>query len=231
MKNSIPFSRAMLAVGLLALTVPLARAARAADEDSIAATTERTEKEVSGNYLQKEIVGIKPQAGFVTFKNSDGNTDSRLAMALILEMNAVSTFYKGHKEFKNWYIGPSSGLVFSHLGEPSSNFFGADPSGARVAQAGSNFLMIPVNLKFGYLWPDSNVRFSVRGGGNVTYRTVAQSLNFGSATSGGTGPVWRMYPNIGADIEIGRLSIRPDLTMTPEDELFSATIGYNFSLS
>lgn len=227
MKHKIIGSRAVAALGLLAL---LGSQAWAADEDTIAATTERTEKEVTGNYLQREIVGVRPQAGFMTFKNSDGNTDSRLAMALIVEMNAVSTFYKGNKEFKNWYIGPSSGLVFSHLGNASSNFFGADPSGARSLEGGSNFLMVPINLKVGYLWPDSNVRFSIRGGGNATYRSVARSLNFGPATSAGEGPVWRMYPNIGADIEVGRLSIRPDVTITPQDELFSATLGYNITL-
>jgi len=215
-------------VGLALLQAGLP--AWAAEDDTIAATTERTEKEVTGNYLQKEIIGIKPQAGFVTFKNADGNTDSRLAMALIMEMNAVSTFYKGHKQFQNWYVGPSTGLIFSHLGNPSSNFFGADPSGERSLQGGSNFLMVPVNLKIGYLWPDSNVRFSLRGGGNATYRSVAQALNFGPATSQGNSPVWRMYPNVGADLEIGRLSIRPDLTITPQDDLFSATLGYNISL-
>jgi hypothetical protein len=180
--------------------------------------------------LEKEIVGIKPQAGMVVFNNSNGDTDSRAAMALILEMNAVSTFYKGNRGLKQWYIGPSSGLLYSHLGNPSSNFFGGDPSGVRGAQGGSNFLIVPVNLKVGYLWPDSELRVSVRAGGNFTYRSVAESLNFGSATSAGAGSVWRMYPNIGADIEVGKLTIRPDLTLTPGDEFFSGTIGYNISL-
>ena len=202
----------------------------AAEDEGIAAVTERTEAEVTRGYLQKEIVGIKPQAGLVVFKNSDGNTDSRAAMGLILEMNAVTTFYKGNKELKNWYIGPSTGLIFSHLGNPSSNFFGTDPAGARSIQSGSNFLIVPLNLKVGYNWPDSEFRFSMRAGGNFTYRTVAESLNFGPATSVGTNSVWRMYPNVGADIEVGRLTIRPDLTLTPEDELFSGTIGYNISL-
>lgn len=220
--------------GLLASSVPGlgSGAALAAYEDEpIAATTERTEKEIAGDYLRKEIVGVKPQAGVMVFKNSEGNTDSRAALALIVEMNAVSTFYKGSKErTKNWYLGPSSGIIFSHLGNPSSNFFGTDPAGARSLQGGSNFLMVPINLKVGYLWPDQNFRFSVRAGGNATYRSVAESLNFGPATSSGTNSVWRMYPNVGMDIEMGRLTIRPDLTFTPEDELFSGTIGYNIAL-
>jgi hypothetical protein len=203
---------------------------RAAEDESIAATTERSEREVTRGYLANEVVGIKPQAGLVVFNNSADNGDSRAAMGLVVEMDAVNTFYKGNKPLKHWYIGPSTGLLFSHLGNPSSNFFGTDPSGRQSVQGGSNFLMVPLNLKVGYLWPDSNLRFSMRAGGNITYRSVANALNFGNKTSNGTDSVWRMYPNIGADIEVGRLVIRPDLTLTPEDEFFSGTIGYNFAL-
>ncbi len=222
--------------GLLAATVVAAiglvhaSGAVAAEDESIAATTERTEKEVTRGYLANEVVGIKPQAGLVVFNNTAGDSDSRAAMGLIVEMDAVNTFYKGNKRLKHWYVGPSTGLLFSHLGNPSSNFFGTDPSGRQSVQGGSNFLIVPMNLKVGYLWPDSNLRFSMRAGGNFTYRSVANAMNFGNKTSNGTDSVWRMYPNIGADIEVGRLVIRPDLTLTPEDELFSGTIGYNFAL-
>jgi len=218
----------VLASGLaLVSALSIGKPAWSAD-DTIAARTERTEAEVYKGPLQREIVGIKPQAGLMVFKDSSGNTDSRLAAALVVEMNAVNTFYKGDRGLKNWYLGPSTGVIYSHLGDPTSNFFGTNASGS-VGQAGSNFLIVPLNLKVGYLFPDSNFRLSVRGGGNFTYRSVADAMNFGPTTAG-PGSRWRMYPNIGADIELGALMIRPDFTLTPGDQVFTGTVGYNISL-
>ncbi|MEN9722829.1 MAG: hypothetical protein RJB38_815 [Pseudomonadota bacterium] len=216
----------LLACGLLA-SLALGASARA-DDDTVSGRIERTEREAEKGPLQREIVGIKPQAGVMVFNDALDQTDSRAAAALIVEMNAINTFFGDREIAKKWYLGPSTGVLYSHMGDPNSNFFGTESSG-RIGQAGSNFLIIPVNLKVGYLFPDSNFRLSLRSGGNFTYRSVGDSMNLGPAT-GGPEAKWRIYPNIGADIELGQLMIRPDLTLTPGNEVFTGTVGFNISL-
>ena len=76
---------------------------------------------------------------------------------------------------------------------------------------------------------ESSFRLSLRGGGNITYRSVADAMDFGPATAG-PGSRWRIYPNVGADFELGQLVIRPDLTLTPGNEVFTGTVGYNIVL-
>lgn len=218
----------VLALGLAFVSSLAISKSAWSQEDTIAARTERAEEEVAKGPLEREVVGIKPQLGVMIFNDALDKTDSRVAAALIVEMNAMTTFFKDSQAAKRWYLGPSTGVVYSHLGDPSSNFFGADSSN-RIGQAGSNFLMVPVDLKLGYMVPDSNFRLSIRAGGNITYRSVADAMNLGSSTAG-AGSRWRIYPNVGADIELGSLTIRPDLTITPGNEVFTGTVGYNISL-
>ena len=218
----------VLASGLAFFSVFIGGRVAWSADDTIAARTERSESEVSKGPLQREVVGIKPQVGIVAFTDSASNADSRVAAGLVVEMNAVTTFFKENSSLKNWYIGPSSGAIFSHLGDPGSNYFGANASSS-VGQSGSNFLIVPMNLKVGYLFPESNLRVSLRAGGNFTYRTIADSMDLGPATAG-QGAVWRIYPNVGADLEVGSFMFRPDLTMTPGNRIFSGTVGLNISL-
>ncbi len=199
-----------------------------AQDESITAATERSEREVVGRDLLDEKVGVKPQAGVLVFTDSARNTDSRLAAGLSAEWNMIASLYKGPKELKNFYIGPSTGVFFSHLGAADSNFFGGNAV-AGASQTGSNFLLVPVNLKVGYLFPDTEFRLSLRAGGNITYRSIANSLSLGASTAG-SASAWRMYPNIGADFEYKQLVVRPDLTITPGDQIFSGTLGLNIPL-
>jgi hypothetical protein len=223
-KNSIVLASGLALVSSLAIGTPAW-----SQEDTIAARTERTEEEVTNRGIQKEVVGIKPQAGVMVFNDALDQTDSRAAGAIIVEMNALTSFFKNSPVARNWYLGPSTGVIYSHLGEPSSNFFGSDAGGTRIGQGGSNYLMVPLDLKIGYLFPESNFRVSLRGGGNFTYRSVADAMNFG-ATTAGPGSRWRMYPNVGADFELGQFVIRPDLTITPGNEVFTGTVGFNIAL-
>lgn len=221
--NSMVLASGLVFVSSLAIGKPAW-----SEEDTIAARTERREAEVAKRPLEREIIGIKPQAGVMVYNDSLDQTNSRVAGALIVEMNAMTSFFGDSPAARNWYLGPSTGVIYSHLGDPSANFFGADPT-TRVGQSGSNYLMIPVDLKLGYLFPDSSFRLSIRGGGNITYRSVADAMDFGPATAG-PGSRWRIYPNVGADFELGQLVIRPDLTLTPGNEVFTGTVGYNIVL-
>lgn len=193
------------------------------DEDTTAVTVVESE-EVTRGYLERETVGMKPQAGVLVFEDALGNDSSRFALGFTLDWNAANAI---SRNLENWFIGPSTGFIYSHLGSPGSNFFGADSETPGAGPAGSNFFYVPVNLKAGYTF-NNNFRVALHGGGNITYRSVANSLNLGADTSVGTGTDTTIYPNVGADFEFGlgknsALMIRPDLTITPGDEIFTGT--------
>jgi len=187
------------------------------------------EEDVTRGALQKEVIGIKPQMGVVAFRDNLGTTTSRLAGGFALEGNLAPAL---NKDWSSTYIGLSSGLIYSHLGDPTSNFVGANP-GVSTGGAGANLIIIPANLKIGRNISDS-ARLSVHGGGNVVYRSVANSMNLG-ASSGGTDSTWKLFPNVGADAEfaIGKsaaLMFRPDFTLTPGDVLFTGTVAVGIPL-
>jgi hypothetical protein len=121
-------------------------------------------------------------------------------------------------------------LFYSHIGTADANFFGANGAeGAAVASA--NFMLIPVDLKVGYLLPSGNVRFSVHGGGNVTYRSVAGAVSLGEvAAADASNSSWNIYPNAGLDAEFGPFIVRPDWTFTSGNSLLTATAGIVFPL-
>lgn len=195
-----------------------------AASDSMTSST--TTDAATGGYLKNEAFGIKPQAGVVLFQNNVGDTASRLAVGFTLDWNVTRVV----SESPDLYIGPSTGFIFSHLGSTTGNFFGTSLSGQ--ATAGANMFYIPANLKIGANM-GRDTRLSVHGGGNVFYRSVAAAINLGAATSAVTnvGSSWDVYPNAGADLEIGfgknaALLIRPDITFTPGVNVYSATIGF-----
>ncbi|MCM2278442.1 MAG: hypothetical protein NDJ89_10240 [Oligoflexia bacterium] len=197
-------------------------------QDEGAATTAEAE-EVTRGYLRNEAFGIKPQVGVLAFKDSTGDSTGRMAEGFSLEWNATRAFGMDQKV----YLGPSTGLIFSHLGSATSNFVGTDPDRA-VGNAGANLIIIPANLKVGYNISD-RYRISAHGGGNMTYRSVANSMRLGATTSSGDADVWRMYPNVGGDVEIAfsrnaLLLLRPDLTITPGDDFFTGTVGLGITL-
>jgi hypothetical protein len=78
------------------------------------------------------------------------------------------------------------------------------------------------------------VRVSARGGGNVMYRSEGISMNVGPSTAT-TGKIWRIYPNIGGDLDIGltrglTLGFRPDYTFTPGSNIFVGTVALGLSI-
>lgn len=199
------------------------------EEPGTAATTVAEEKEVTRGYLSDEVFGIKPQAGVIAFQDAAGEDASRLAAGLTFEWN-FSTM-AGLTESR-WYVGPQTGFIFSHLGQAGSNFVGTDAD-TPIGDAGSNFLLIPADLKIGYNFGD-HYRLSVHGGGNVIYRSAANSINMGKGSTG-TGDLWKVYPNVGGALEIAlsRTSVfllRPDFTIAPNEDVFTGTIGFGWAL-
>jgi hypothetical protein len=196
------------------------------DDTSLATTAESSE--VTRGYLSNELVGVKPQVGVIAFTDQLGNSQGRAAYGFTLESNIAGMVGLD----KSIYMGPQTGFIFSHLGEPSSNLFGAD-SDTPVGAAGSNMFFIPANLKVGYNVTD-RFRVGAHGGGNVVYRSVASAMNLGDS-SAQDGSVWRIFPNVGGDVEYAvgpnlAVMARPDVTLTPGDTIFTGTVALNLAL-
>lgn len=204
----------------------LATAAWAQDETDLSVAES---SEVTRGYLSKEVIGLKPQIGAAVFTDQLGNTTSRAIEGITVDANIATLI---NKDWNLLYLGPSTGVLYSHLGNPTSNFLGSNPS-STIGTGGANLLIIPANIKIG-----SNItdffRVAVHGGGNVVYRSVASSLFMG-ASSATSNSVWRLFPNAGGDAEftLGKnvaLMLRPDWTLTPGNTLFTGTVALNIPI-
>ena len=197
-------------------------------EPGMASTAEASE--LTRGYLKDEKIGIKPQLGIVNYTDSTGDRTSRAAYGFTVDANLAKMI---DSSWNKIYLGASTGLLYSHLGSPSSNLFGASPTNNQ-GTAGANLLLIPANLKAAYNVTDQ-FRVGVHGGGNVVYRSVASVSNLGDS-SNLPGSVWRIFPNAGADFELGlgehtALMLRPDWTFTPGTDIFTGTLALNIPLS
>jgi hypothetical protein len=191
-------------------------------------TSTANNADMKAGFLSNNKVSMQPQVGVMAFKDALGNNTSRAALGLTVDANLASII---SPSAGNLFFGPATGVIYSHLGSATSNFVGTNPDVSLSDQA--NFLLIPANLKLGVALGD-NFRVSARGGGNLTYRSIGSSTNFGPS-SGTDSSVWRIFPNVGADVEIGfgrnvSLMLRPDYTFTPGDNFFTGTVGLGINL-
>jgi len=192
-------------------------------------TTTAQSSDVTRGYLSNEFVGIKPQVGVVAFTDQFGNTQGRGAYGLTAEANIANMVgLKG----TNLYTGVVTGFIYSHLGDPGSSFFGSG-SDNPVGNAGANMFFIPANAKVGYNLTDQ-LRVAAHGGGNVIYRSIGSSMALGPS-SGTSGSVWRIFPNVGGDVEYAfapnvAVMLRPDWTLTTGNTMFTGTVALNLAL-
>jgi hypothetical protein len=198
-----------------------------ADTETGRSSTSQGNTERSG--LGSELMSIKPEVGVMRYSNTvDGGTDTRGAAGLDIEFNLARLMSAGSAI----YTGIQTGVVYSHLGAAGAGFFGSS-SNTQSTDPGANLLLIPANLKVGWNATD-RMRISAHGGGNLIYRSVANSADLGSS-SGGGGSVWRILPNVGGDLDLGiapgvSLMLRPDVTLTNGSSLFTGTLGLGISL-
>jgi len=103
----------ILGVALSAvLALPLL--AQAADDD-MSSTSVASSSDVTHGYLRNEVVGIKPEVGTIVYDDpSTGVVDSRAAVGLDAAWNVAGLFF--NKSDRNLFIGPNTGVLFSHLG-------------------------------------------------------------------------------------------------------------------
>jgi hypothetical protein len=180
--------------------------------------------------LSAEAFSIKPEVGVMRYSNTtDGSSSTRGAAGLDIEFNLARFMSAGSP----LYTGIQTGVVYSHMGSAGAGFFGTN-SGISSTDPGANMLLIPANLKVGWNATD-RMRISGHGGGNLIYRSVANAADFGGNNSGGANSVWRIFPTVGGDLDLGlapgvSLMLRPDVTLTPGSTLFTGTLGLGISL-
>lgn len=189
--------------------------------------TSRTDMNKLDTGLETEKVAIRPQIGTVLLDRGDGK-DARAVGGLTLDWNAVSTF-TDNEAFGRAFIGPSIGAFYSRLGDTTTGFFGQNSDVTNAPAA--SLLVLPANLKLGYLLTDK-LRVSAHGGGNALYRSSPSLAFFGT---GNANDNWTFQPNAGADLEWGigknvSLLLRPDWTFTPGNDLFTGTIGLGIGI-
>jgi len=176
--------------------------------------------------MKEQVWGLSPQMGLFSYTDRDNQYTSRGAIGIGFDLNASPALWAKSNLF---YLGFSTGFLYSHIGSTDSNIFGNN--GSNIETEGANLLSIPLDLKFGYNVSDS-FRLSARGGGNLIYRSIAKSMDLG-AGSGSSDELWKIYPNAGLDAEYQvsenlSLVARPDITFTPGKNIFVATIGATF---
>ncbi len=182
-----------------------------------------------GPNLGDERVGIRPQLGYMAYQDPIVGSTTKGMTGIGLEFNVSKSL---SPDVYPLHMAISTGILYSHLGSAGSNFFGNDSSSG-VGASSDYMLAIPVNAKIGYNIADS-VRISAHGGGNVIYRSAADLVDLGTPFN--TGSAWDLFPNAGADLDIGlgknvSFLVRPDWTFTDSSPIFMGTVGVDFALN
>ncbi|MGZ3688199.1 MAG: hypothetical protein ACXWP5_10625 [Bdellovibrionota bacterium] len=203
-------------------------AAAWAQDDNVANVTQATGESVDSknNLLEREIVGILPQIGLVGYQDPTiGSFQYRAIYGFTADVDLLPAINPNLGQF---FIGPTVGFLYSHLGDPGGGLFGSTVGTVQAGQGGANLLILPVDLKVGYNMTNW-ARLSAHGGGNVMYQSNTGAMNVSSNSPAAPSSTWSMFPNIGADLEFGMgrtvLAIRPDFTLTPENDVYSTTIA------
>jgi hypothetical protein len=175
-------------------------------------------------YNGDEMLGVKPVIGFSTYNNDQNNQSTRALYGVAAELNLASPL---GIDFTRWFVGPQTGLIISHLGRTDGGFLGTTGD---LEGGGANLALIPIDLKAGVAL-STWVRTGIHGGANVIYRSIASSIQLDE-----TDLNWRLVSNFGADIDFViskqvSLSIRPDWTMSSEQNIFSTTAALGIALN
>ena len=168
--------------------------------------------------MRNEEFGLAPQIGAIGYHDPSGSYTSRAAIGVGVDYNAAALLGLNN----NLYLGAGSGFDIARAGYPTANMLGGG------TMSNSNMVIVPVDLKVGYNLTDK-FRTSVRGGGDVVYKSNAASVNFGGPND------WTMHPDVGVDLEwqvSKRVSVqaKPDLFFTPGENVFVGMLGANILL-
>jgi hypothetical protein len=190
--------------------------------------------------LVDEKIGLKPQVGVLNYRDASNAKSNRAMYGATVDFNMAGFANQamGLEHNSGLFLGPQTGFLFSHVGAVGGTFFGDSGAqggtpGVPNSNPGANMFLIPANLKAG--WTLYGFRLSAHGGGNVIYRSAANSVLAGVNTPDTPNSKWGILPDAGAELEYGVLNggailVRSDWTFGGSNTLFTGTIGYSLPL-
>jgi hypothetical protein len=207
-----------------ALTVAALMGFGAAAQAEEGMVTVKRADEYKGAY--DSPVNVDLRIGSLAYQESVGDESARAAYGLTFRWNA------SHGNPTNLYYGVQTGFLFSHLGAPTSNFFGTDASGSPPG-ADANATIFPINLIVGYQVNDQFL-ITGHGGASMLYRSNSSAMLLGRGETD-TSDSFEVFPALGimAGYELGRniaLTAQGDFTFTPQDDIWAATLGLSFGI-
>lgn len=218
------YTRALMLTAFLASTASLAQ------------TEGRSEAQAGGGGKESSFTSpfsVRPHAGVLAFKDASGEETGRALGGFIAELN-------GSDAFKNTLgdigvtpqVGFQTGLLYSHLGAVGSDAFGASSPGGPGADA--NTYQVPMNIVLGGSFAQNRALATIHTGANLIVRSDPNSMQLGRANNP-DGTTADFFPNLGGDLgySLGRnvgLVLRGDYTFTPDDDIFTGTLGAVISL-
>ena len=191
-------------------------------------TSAKAEK-YAGSYYSNARFEVKPMLGMVNFIDARRDRDARASIGVTGLYNVMKD---AGGDSSLWLAGPETGVVYSHLGDPGSGFFGAGSTNTAAGHSGANVLMIPANLKVGYN-VINDLRVALHGGANIFYRNeVAAMVLTDSDTSDKN---WTALPNVGAEFQYAvsrnaAVALRPDWTIATNRNVISAMLSVGVAL-
>lgn len=173
-------------------------------------------------------LSITPQLGVFGYSDASGNYTSRFSEGLTL-----TWLSEGVSSDPYLYFGLNAGIIHSHMGATSADFFGSQDDG--LAGSDSNALIFPLEVALGYKLTDTFV-LSGLAGINMIYLTNSTGTNLGRGDFGKADGDFEVFPSLGvyAGWEVSRvtaLGIRGDYIPTPNDDMFTAALGATFALA
>ena len=180
--------------------------------------------------LLDEAVGINPVFGVLSLSRNGFDSDTRGMAGLLVDVNLLQKV-KATDSGKP-YLGPTFGVLYSHLGTVGGDFFGLN--GPNGNNNGTHLLLFPINIKGGFTF--SNVfRPSAHAGVTLVYNNTqgTNALPTGVQVSNSS---LTAHPNFGFDLELGlgtsvSLVARPDWTISSNTTIFTASFGLVFLIS
>ena len=217
------FNPGVAFAAIAALSISGAVSAAWADEATPSSQAQDISMDHDGGLLN-EAIGIKPEVGALGFNDASGNNTYRGAVGLAVDLN-FSRIAMGVAN--GLYLGISTGGLYSHVGDPGSNFFGTSPS-LSSGTSGANVFLFPADVKLGWNIND-NLRLSGHGGGNVLYTSIPGAIAINSSNN------WNLLPNAGGDLDIGlgrsvAMTLRPDWTFAAGTTFFTGTLEFGFAI-